>query len=224
MPHEISPNALSRRVRPREDRLPQVASSRGLIRGPVGGVPPQAKVEPDTLTPKRLLRGLLQHLMTALVLGLVVGAAGAVSAWYLVPAPYEAKALIQVKADTPRLVFATVESRGYDHNYVRTQMQMVTSDVVVRKALTKPGIADVDLFQSVENPRVYLRKNLRATNARSAELVELTLAWIENAHPSPSNEASTSIRPPSPRPHKTLSLLGGAIWRPWSKPPPSKTR
>jgi capsular exopolysaccharide synthesis family protein len=129
----------------------------------------------EGLTVKQLLRGLWQHLMTAIVLGAIVGGSGAVAAWYFVPAPYEAKALIQVKSEAPKLVFTTADNLRHDQNYVRTQMQLIVSDIVVRNALAKPGIADLDLFKSVDNPRVYLKSHLRAANTRSPELIELTL-------------------------------------------------
>ncbi len=147
----------------------------GLIRGPVGAGPTAPAAEPETLSPKKLVRGLMQHLMTALVLGTVVGGAGAAAAWLFIPAPYEAKALIQVKSEAPKLVFTTADHVRHDQNYVRTQLQMITSDIVVRKALARPGVSDVDLFKSAENPRIYLRKHLRAANARSQELMEVTL-------------------------------------------------
>lgn len=176
LPNEITPNGLSRRVRSRDERVPQVVPQRGaLIRGPIVGGPSQPLGEAESITPKLMLRGLFQHLMTAIVLGLVVGGGAAAAAWFLTPAPYEAKALIQVKSEQQKLVFATADNSKNENNFVRNQLQLITSDIVLRKALARPGVADVDLFKTVENPRIYLRKHLKASNSRAPELIELTL-------------------------------------------------
>jgi capsular exopolysaccharide synthesis family protein len=175
MANEYPSNALSRRVRGREERPPQVAPQRGgALRGPITAIPQPA--EADGLTPKHLLRGLLQHLMTAVVLGVLVGAAGAVAAWYLTPTHFQAKALIQVKAEAPKLLFTTADNARNDYNYVRTQIALLLSDMVIRDALAQPGVADVELFKNAESPREYLRKQLQASNSKSPELIELTLS------------------------------------------------
>ena len=175
MTNEFPSNALSRRVRTRDGRPPQVVPQRGTPgRGPVAALP--ATGDGDSLTPKHLIRGLLHHLMTALVLGTLVGAGSAVAAWCLTPALFEAKALIQVKSETPKLIFNTIDNSRHDDDYARTQMQLITSDVVVLEALAKPGVADVELFKTAESPRVYLGKHLKASNSGSRELVALSLS------------------------------------------------
>lgn len=174
MPNEFSSNALTRRGRSRDELTPQVVPQRGgLMRPPVSQA--AAANDSELFNPKLLLRGLWQHLMAALALGTVVGAAGAAAAWVLVPAPYEAKALIQVKPEAPKLLFTTGDNLRYDPHYIKNQTQLIVSDIVVRKAMAKPGIADVDLFKAVDHPRNYLRRNLRAVII-SPEIMELRLS------------------------------------------------
>ena len=174
MPKDSPPNALTRQVRAREERPPQVVSR--ITRGGSGSssrdsVPSNS----DVLSPRLLLRGLWQHLITALVLGTVVGGAGAAAAWFLTPAPYEAKALIQVESMAPKLVFDTAENKRSDVHFVRTQMTLMTSEVVLRKVLAAPEVAELDLFKGMKSPLAYLKKNLRVRTPMSPVIVELTL-------------------------------------------------
>lgn len=170
--NELSPNALTRRPRARDERPPQVVAGRNALNRVAADANTSGAA--DYFHPKFLLRGLWQHLLVALTLGTVVGVCGAFAAWTFTPAPFEAKSMIQMRPETPRILFHTGDQR-HDPDYMRNQTQLILSDLVVKKALVRPGVEDANLFQGVEHPRNWVRKNLRAV-VLSPEIMEIRLA------------------------------------------------
>lgn len=90
------------------------------------------------LSPMSILRALYRRQLLALGVAVLASGISGPAAWFLVPpAKYKAQARLQVAAQTPKLLFKTVETDGTNEDYKRyqnTQQTLVKSQLTLNAA------------------------------------------------------------------------------------------
>jgi capsular exopolysaccharide synthesis family protein len=127
-----------------------------------------------------LLKALARRWPMALVLGLILGGAGAAAAWFLLGAPYTAFAQVRVASTQQSIVFKNAEEgRSEFLTYLRTQARHLKSRFVLNTALTRPGVKDLPIVQRQADPLAWLEDELQVESQEGSEFITVKLAGPE---------------------------------------------
>jgi capsular exopolysaccharide synthesis family protein len=118
-----------------------------------------------------LLHAVRHCLPLALALGLFGGTLAAALTWFLAPGRYTASAIVHVSATPPR---GTAETDFVA--YQRTQAAIVKSPEVIRRALDKPGVAELREVRAQGDPYGWLQKALATDFNAGPELLRVSLS------------------------------------------------
>jgi polysaccharide biosynthesis transport protein len=132
---------------------------------PWGGASPGPVAPPSILTSKPTAAGMFtafrRRWRLATSLGLVVGTAAAVIAWYLMsPLSYTASTTIRVDPNAPKILIETKEGRTDSATYLRVQVGHIKSRTVLNSALNDPKVAKLDFIRQQPDPIDWLTKEL----------------------------------------------------------------
>ena len=134
----------------------------------------------EPVTPQGLLLAWKRQWRTAVAFGIPLAIVAVVAAWFSMPAPFTAYALLKIDENAPRLVFSTAEGEDDFFTFRQTQTALVKSRFVLNAALRKPGISDLQTLRGVEHPVEWLQKNVRVGSYNSPEILQIAL---EGEHP-----------------------------------------
>jgi len=129
------------------------------------------------LSATSILRAL--HRRQLLALGMAILATGICgpAAWFLVPpAKFKAQALLQLSAQAPKVLFATVDTE-WNQDYKRyqtTQQALVLSRLVLNAALK--DLSKVRLIRAQVDPIAWLQANVKVEFMTTSELMEISLS------------------------------------------------
>ncbi len=107
----------------------------------------------------------------ALALGLLGGVLASAITWFFAPGRYTATAFVHISSTPPKGTY-----EGDFANYQRTQAAILKSQSVIRKALDKPGIAELREVQAQSDPDAWLLKNLVTDFNQGPELLRVSLS------------------------------------------------
>ncbi len=156
---------------------------------PVGSLPPvpyagKRSGEPAPrgggLDVQGLLRALGRRWLLAVLLGLLLGGAGAVGVWLFLPPPAgTAGALLHMDAVPKNIAFHT-EDRSVEFNiFKNTQEALAKSRLVLNAALRNPKVPGTGWYREVQagggDHLDWLEKNLKVAFASSPEIMELSI-------------------------------------------------
>jgi len=103
-------------------------------------------------------------------LGLFLASGVGFMIWHFHVPQYEASALIMIESATPYIAFEKgISSRGADR-YVQTQIELLSSSVVLAPVLGRPEVATMNEFKPEFDPLKYLRKQLSVRQVGKSEL------------------------------------------------------
>jgi capsular exopolysaccharide synthesis family protein len=115
--------------------------------------------------------------LLAMTLGTVGGLAAAAATWFSFPIKFTATALIQISADNPKRIFKIDDTHSSFDVYKGTQMQLLTSDFVLVRALG--ALAEeqkgAETLNGEEDPLRFLSKSLQIESPDKAEIVRVSL-------------------------------------------------
>ena len=134
----------------------------------------------EPITPQGLLLAWKRQWRTAVAFGVPLAIVAVVAAWFSMPAPFTAYALLKIDENAPRLVFSTAEGEDDFFTFRQTQTALVKSRFVLNAALRKPGISDLQTLRGIEHPVEWLQKNVRVGSYNSPEILQIAL---EGEHP-----------------------------------------
>src|SRR5437899_5403729 len=89
------------------------------------------------LTVENLFRALRYRWPSALVLGILLGSASAIAAWFLLPPKYTASVLLQIASAEPLLLPDTFRAGLDSAYYQNTQVALIKSRPIILAALRK---------------------------------------------------------------------------------------
>jgi len=129
-----------------------------------------------------ILRALRRQQTLALGVAILLTGICAPAAWFLVPAKYKAQARLQVMAQTPKVVFQTVETEGGDdyRRYQQTQITLVKSRLVLNAALTDEKVAKCRMVREQIDPISWLQGALTVEFVSGSEVMEISLMGDDN--------------------------------------------
>ncbi|MDR1923103.1 MAG: hypothetical protein LBQ66_01920 [Planctomycetaceae bacterium] len=148
--------------------VPQDYYPEGYVQQPVGGyMPPRTHtldgIEMARVTPQILLlmilSGIQRNWKWALPCGLILGAIAFGALWFLFPIKYEATAWIQMRTNKPVIIRTQTDNVDYE-NFVQTQFTLISSPIILKKALENPKIAQLSCITREKDRVAWLRRNV----------------------------------------------------------------
>jgi capsular exopolysaccharide synthesis family protein len=134
----------------------------------------------NTPSPLSILRALHRKQLLALGVAILLAGICGPAAYYLVPpAKYKAQSRLQVAAQTPKVLFSTVETeRGNDDykRYQNTQQALVTSPLALSAALRDEKISKCRMLREQVDQIGWLQANLKVECIPASELMEISLS------------------------------------------------
>jgi capsular exopolysaccharide synthesis family protein len=123
-----------------------------------------------------LLKALARRWPLALVLGLILAAAGGAAAWYFLAAPYVAFAQVRVAATQPSWIFKNPEEgRSEFLTYLRTQARLLKSRFVLSAALSREETKSLPVVLRQPDPLAWLEDELLVDLLEGSEILTPTL-------------------------------------------------
>src|SRR5438094_6293485 len=146
------------------------------VNGTVEGTQPRPAVLSSAPSAAALLTALRRRWLLASSAGLFCAAAAAISAWLLVPTRYSARALLDVAANPPKVIFNTNENRTEPfHTYQKKQIALVKSRLVLATALRQPKVGELDVVRRQLEPVEWLENQLQADYSVAPEILRVAL-------------------------------------------------
>ena len=114
--------------------------------------------------------------LLASALGFTFGAAAAVAAWELLPAPFTATSRVRINALDPVFIFKVGNQTPRFDTYKQTQMILVRSPLVLTAALRNPEMAKLTTLSAADQPpHEWLEENLKVSS-RATEFISISLS------------------------------------------------
>lgn len=125
------------------------------------------------------------HWVWTVPLGLVCGGIAAAAVYELAEPLYEAKAVIRISESTPYIAFLP-DREGPDEfaKFVRTQIELIRSPLVLGPVVSKPDIARLPEIVELDDPITELAPQIGMTSVGGSELVNISFKG-----PNPGNAA-----------------------------------
>ncbi|MBI1313467.1 AAA family ATPase [bacterium] len=130
----------------------------------------------EPITPQGLVLAWRRQWRTAVAFGVPLTIVAVVAAWFAMPAPYTAYALLKIDENAPRLVFSTAEGEDDFFTFRQTQMALVKSRFVLNAALRRPGISDLRTLRGIEHPVEWLQNVVKVGTYNSPEILQMALS------------------------------------------------
>ena len=125
----------------------------------------------------RLLKAVRHRWPIAIALGGLVGGVFALAAYKIVPAKFTTTAMLRVYSDAPHLMTSDNPSGRNDFpTYVKTQAQMLRSQLVISSAIRDPEIAALPMLREQLDPVKFLEEEIKVEFSDSNEIVKVSLS------------------------------------------------
>ncbi len=132
----------------------------------------------QTISPKVLARGIGRHWWRILLLWLIVSAPAAYLLYAFVEPTYEAYSVLRIEPSNTEvfgpLRGGLVDFRGVEP-YLKTQVNMITSDLVLKKAIANALVRNRPMLVKSLDPKTELQKKLGVTIVEDAYLIRVAL-------------------------------------------------
>jgi succinoglycan biosynthesis transport protein ExoP len=110
-----------------------------------------------------LLSALRRRYKLIISVGTILAALAAVGTWFLIPLPkYTARAILDVAASHPKIIFKTEENRVDFGTYQRTQLSLIKSRAILNKSLSDPEVSKLKAVREQVDPVLWIEKRVQA--------------------------------------------------------------
>jgi capsular exopolysaccharide synthesis family protein len=132
----------------------------------------------STISAAALYRAFRRRQTLALGVAILVTAIAGPTAWFLVPpAKFRAQARLLVAAQTPRIIFPTLDNSGGEESRDQTtQMTLVKSQVVLEKALDDDKVKNARMVLDQPDARAWLQEALQVGFVGGSQVMEIALS------------------------------------------------
>jgi uncharacterized protein involved in exopolysaccharide biosynthesis len=156
-------------------------ASRALEPADSEGTQPSGAGISSPLSMASLLKAFCHRWMLAVSVGLASLAVFAAAAWYFLPAKYSAYALLRISESEPAPLIpdqrgTTTLSERYFEN---TQVALIKSRPILLAALRQPGISELGVVRSQDDPAAWLELNLKVAFLEKTDIVRISLDGAE---------------------------------------------
>lgn len=104
----------------------------------------------------------------------LAAALGALYALLAAPPRYQAAALVMIEDSTPFVAFTRASDQRQEARYVRTQIELLRSPMVLERVLERKEVGSVPELQNAEDPMAVLRDTLKIAQVAHSELYEIS--------------------------------------------------
>lgn len=107
---------------------------------------------------------------------LLICGPGLAFVWSRFDTEYRAEGIVRLAPMIPRVVFST-ENNGMVplySSFLTTQMQLITNEAILNRAVDMPGIRSLPCFQGITDPARYLSASLKIENPLNSELISVS--------------------------------------------------
>ncbi|MGE0759545.1 MAG: hypothetical protein AB7O38_21180, partial [Pirellulaceae bacterium] len=140
--------------------------------------------EPDMLSPRFLIRVFCQWWYVLLPAAGVLGSLGALIVFLTFTPVFRATAQVQIARSTPYLAYERREPVGDPEEFVETQIELMTSDMVLGPVLQAKVIANMPEIQAQNNAADWVKGQVRVARVGRSELYDVSFDG-----PNPANAA-----------------------------------
>jgi capsular exopolysaccharide synthesis family protein len=138
---------------------------------------PQQQTGTDTTA---LLKALARRWPLALVMGMILAAAGGAAAWFLLAAPYNAFAQVRVDSSSKPILFKNAEEgRNEFLTFLKTQAKHLKSRFVLNEALKREEVKGLSSVLRQPDPLLWLEDELVVESLEGAEFITVSLRGQE---------------------------------------------
>lgn len=153
---------------------------RGAAGGQVGPVYPvhwQPREHEDEgfISPRFVVRALLQWWYVALPAGILLACISAVVVMLTFTPVYRASAMLKIASYTPYIAYTTNEHPMKPEEFTETQIELLRSPLVLEQLLLNPRIAELPEVLEQENPTSWLADALRVDQVSNSELYNVSI-------------------------------------------------
>jgi capsular polysaccharide biosynthesis protein len=144
-------------------------------------VRPPAIENASPLSMANLLRAFRRRWMLAISVGAVLFALCAGAVGYFVPANYTAYALLEIRVFEPEPLTSETRtsSNSAEHSSENTPVTLIKSKPILQAALQRPGVAELNIVRSYEDPITWLEENLKVTFLGDTDIPRVSLEGTE---------------------------------------------
>jgi len=131
-----------------------------------------------------LLRGLTRYWGYILGVSLLGSLLAGCLIWYFVEPTYEAVSMLRIEPVQKKL-FSTTDDYGDSRgiaSYLETQVNLITSNYVLERAVGNPSIAKLPVIKLSKDPKAELRKKMKVAIVEDAYLIRVALALPNPEH------------------------------------------
>jgi exosortase len=152
------------------------------VKGPAIS-PSRGKTTKSGLDPWAFVAAIRRRLLPALLLGALLGGAGAALVWFfLPPGNHTATRVLHVSA-TPQVLYSEAQQRSDFQTFKATQIALIRSRIVLNAALRSPKVAQSDWIAQTTDPLEWLEKEVKVTFPNSPEIMHVSIAGPESQLP-----------------------------------------
>jgi len=154
------------------------ADDRASTRASTPGGMARIKQPRFAITPGKMREALFYRWKLALLAGLILACAGAGLAWLTYKPKYTAAALIRMTSSKERLLGGSEDggrNRG-EEEFQKTEAQMIKSRNVLEPVLKRDDIRTLTTIRSLENPRIWLEKELQGSFLPGTDILRIGLS------------------------------------------------
>src|SRR5262245_38653043 len=126
-------------------------------------------------TPLALLQALRRRWRFALLVGILLGAVGALVAYQLSPPTTRVRTLLQIAAVRPYIAFENADARVDFVNYQRAQAGMVKSRKVINSILKESEVARLPVLQGSRAPEEWIERHLQVDFSIAPEIMSISM-------------------------------------------------
>jgi len=140
-------------------------------------VPSKKQSAPSALA---LLKALRRRWLLAFICGLLGSAAAGAAVWFGMPVKYTASTLLHVSSHEPRVLGNEAQGGGDFAIYQKSQMAMVTSQLVLSAVLKDPKVARLSILPSNPDQQIdWLQQEIKVDFKTSPELMRISMVGYQ---------------------------------------------
>ncbi|MGH7225728.1 MAG: Wzz/FepE/Etk N-terminal domain-containing protein, partial [Gemmataceae bacterium] len=154
---------------------------RGLEPADLEGTQPAPTGIASPLNASNLLKAFRHRWMLAVSVGAALLALFGGAVWHFVPAKYTAYALLRVSESEPEPLISDQRAAAMvaERYFENTQVALIKSRPILLAALRQPGVAELGVVRSKDDPAGWLEENLKVAFLEKTDILRVSLEGTE---------------------------------------------
>src|SRR6266446_9428675 len=141
----------------------------------------------------QILQALRRRWVLALLLGTLFAVGAALATRWLLPVKYTARVRFHIATLPPSVVFEATEGGADLSNFIRTQVELIKSQLVLDEVVTRPEVAELAILRDQPDPIYWIEQQVvcdfpapeilrLSLNGKEPHQLEILLTAIKDAY------------------------------------------